>query len=109
MTSPVPRARCFAACSGARTPTAGATTGCRADRLPRRIRYWSDDLHLLLGFVKSGAALAYLPDFALADPGLVRIDVKGDSFACGEQVWLVWNRATASEWQRQLAKALGGG
>ncbi|MET3132299.1 DNA-binding transcriptional LysR family regulator [Oxalobacteraceae bacterium GrIS 1.11] len=80
--------------------------GWRDDQLPRKIRYWSDDLQLLLGFVKSGDALAYLPDFALVDPDLLRIQVSDCAFECSEQVALVWNRSQASDWQRQLALAL---
>jgi DNA-binding transcriptional LysR family regulator len=80
--------------------------GWRDDQLPRKIRYWTDDLQLLLGFVRSGRALAYLPDFALADAGLVRIHVSDCSFTCSEQAWLVWDGASAAGWQRQLAGAL---
>jgi DNA-binding transcriptional LysR family regulator len=77
--------------------------GWRDDQLPRKIRYWTDDLQLLLAFVKSGEALAYLPDFALDDPGLVRIQVSDCAFVCSEQVALVWNRARAPDWLRTLA------
>lgn len=82
--------------------------GWRDDQLPRRIRYWTDDLQLLLALVKSGEALAYLPDFALADPELRRIHVTDCVFECVEQVALVWNRARASAWQRELAASLAG-
>ncbi len=80
--------------------------GWRDDQLPRRIRYWTDDIHLLLGFVKSGAALAYLPDFALEDDELVRIHVTDCAYQCVEQVVLVWNKALAAEWLQGLAGAL---
>ncbi|MES2261863.1 MAG: LysR family transcriptional regulator [Pseudomonadota bacterium] len=83
--------------------------GWRDDRLPRKIRYWSDDLQLLLGFVKSGDALAYLPDFALADPELVRIQVGDCAFECSEQVALVWNPVRAPAWLQRLAAELSGG
>ncbi|CDG85222.1 LysR family transcriptional regulator [Janthinobacterium agaricidamnosum] len=80
--------------------------GWRDDELPRKIRYWSDDLQLLLGFVKAGDALAYLPDFALADTGLRRIQVDDCAFECTEQVALVWNRHQAGDWLRQVAHML---
>ena len=80
--------------------------GWRDDQLPRKIRYWTDDLQLLLGFVRSGRALAYLPDFALAEAGLVRIHVTDCAFSCREQAWLVWDRASAAQWQTTLAAAL---
>ncbi|MCU6501067.1 LysR family transcriptional regulator [Rugamonas sp. A1-17] len=82
--------------------------GWRDDQLPRKIRYWTDDLQLLLALVKSGEALAYLPDFALADPELRRIHVTDCAFECVEQVALVWNSAKASAWQRELAASLAG-
>ncbi|MQA41095.1 LysR family transcriptional regulator [Rugamonas aquatica] len=82
--------------------------GWRDDQLPRKIRYWTDDLQLLLSLVKSGEALAYLPDFALADPELRRIHVTDCAFECVEQVALVWNHVKASAWQRELAAALAG-
>jgi DNA-binding transcriptional LysR family regulator len=83
--------------------------GWRDDQLPRKIRYWTDDLQLLLTLVKAGQALAYLPDFALADTELRRIEVADCAFECVEQVALVWNRVQASTWQRQLAAALAAG
>ena len=84
----------------------GRSDGWRDDQLPRKIRYWTDDLQLLLGFVKSGQALAYLPDFALAEADLVRIHVTDCAFTCSEQAWLVWDQASAAKWQQQLAQAL---
>jgi DNA-binding transcriptional LysR family regulator len=80
--------------------------GWRDDQLPRKIRYWTDDLQLLLAFVKSGAALAYLPDFALQDDALVRIDVTDAAFACQEQAALVYDGGRAPAWLRQLARTL---
>ena len=80
--------------------------GWRDDQLPRKIRYWTDDLQLLLTLVKAGEALAYLPDFALADAELRRIHVSDCAFECVEQVALVWNKASASAWQHQLASRL---
>ncbi|WP_296000487.1 LysR family transcriptional regulator [Rugamonas sp.] len=87
-------------------PRGARSDGWRDDQLPRTIRYWTDDLQLLLSLVKSGAALAYLPDFALADAQLRRIHVSDCAFECVEQVALVWNHASASVWQGQLAEAL---
>ena len=80
--------------------------GWRDDELPRKIRYWTDDLQLLLGFVKSGSALAYLPDFALIEAGLVRIHVVDCAFRCTEQAFLVWDMASGAQWQHGLARAL---
>ncbi|MFZ6759816.1 LysR family transcriptional regulator [Undibacterium sp. Ji50W] len=80
--------------------------GWRDDQLPRKIRYWIDDLQLLLSMVKSGRALAYLPDFALTDAGLRRLEVSDCSFQCSEEVHLVWDAKNAARWQTELASAL---
>jgi DNA-binding transcriptional LysR family regulator len=80
--------------------------GWRDDAYPRTIRYWTDDLQLLLAFVRSGDALAYLPAFALAEPGLVRIHVSDCSFGCAEDAWLVWNRRTAPAWLAAVTEAV---
>lgn len=81
--------------------------GWRDDRLPRRIRFWLDDLQLLLALVRSGQALAYLPDFALAqDPSLVRLTVPDCPYECVEQVHAVWRPLSAGGHLRQLVASL---
>jgi DNA-binding transcriptional LysR family regulator len=80
--------------------------GWRDDQLPRKIRYWTDDLQLLLALVQSGQALAYLPDFALQDQALARVQVSDCAFECSEHVWLVWDRANAGQWLHQLARSM---
>jgi DNA-binding transcriptional LysR family regulator len=80
--------------------------GWRDDELPRAIRYWTDDLQLLLALVRGGEALAYLPDFALAEPGLVRVQVSDCAFTCAEECWLVWDRRTAPGWLTHMAAGL---
>ena len=84
----------------------GRSDGWRDDALPRRIRYWTDDLHLLSTFVRGGAALAYLPQAALADGEVVPIHLDDCPFTCGETSWLVWDRRTAPGWLVRLAAAL---
>lgn len=76
--------------------------GWRDDQMPRRIRYWLEDLQLLTALVRSGVALAYLPDFALSDPGLVRLQVEDYPHECVEQAYLVWRPQTASGWQHRV-------
>ena len=81
--------------------------GWRDDRLPRRIRFWLDDLQLLISLVRSGQALAYLPDFALVrQSDLVRLTVPDCPYECVEQVHLVWRPATASGWLAGLVATL---
>jgi DNA-binding transcriptional LysR family regulator len=76
--------------------------GWRDDALPRKIHYWSDDFHVLLGLVQSGQALAYLPDFMLASHQLTRIQLKDCPYQCVEQAHLVWRTQHLSGWQHQL-------
>ncbi|MBA5688551.1 LysR family transcriptional regulator [Rugamonas apoptosis] len=80
--------------------------GWRDDQLPRKIRYWADDLQLLLALVRGGEALAYLPDFALAGEQLRRIHVTDCAYQCVEQVALVWNGEGGAAWLRELAVRL---
>lgn len=96
----------------ARTPLQALTAssdGWRDDELPRRIRYWTEDRQLLPGLVRSGSALASLPDFALAGADLVRIHVVDCAFLCTGQAFLVWDSASAAQWQHGLARALQAG
>lgn len=71
----------------------------------RTIRYWSDDAQLLLGYVQSGRALAYLPDFAVRAHGLLQLELAG-SVDCSEQVLLVWDGALAGQWLCEMARQL---
>ncbi len=80
--------------------------GWRDDKLPRKVRYWVEDMQLLTALVRSGKALAYLPDFALQTPGLQRVKVSDCPYECVEQCWLVWKPLAASGWQNQLIASI---
>jgi DNA-binding transcriptional LysR family regulator len=80
--------------------------GWRDDALTRRIRYWVDDLQVLIELVQSGRALAYLPDRLLEASGLLRATVSDCPFKCHETVWLLWRPTNASGWQRSVVDAL---
>lgn len=80
--------------------------GWRDDLWPRTIRYWADDLHLLLGLVRRGEALAYLPQFVAGEPGLVPITVGDAEVEASETAWFVWDRRTAPAWLKDVAAAL---
>lgn len=71
----------------------------------RTIRYWSDDVQVLLGYVQSGRALAYLPDFALGAHDLLQVELAG-SVDCSEQVMLVWDGVLAGQWLHTVAEKL---
>jgi len=80
--------------------------GWRDDRLPRRIRWWVDDLQVLLSLVQRGTALAYLPEFALREAGLVQVRVSDCPFECTETAHLVWRPAAAAGWQAAIVRSL---
>jgi DNA-binding transcriptional LysR family regulator len=81
--------------------------GWRDDALPRKIRYWVDDLQVLLSLVRSGHALAYLPEFALKESGLVHVQVGDYPFRCTESAHLAWRPTQAAGWQAALVDMLG--
>ena len=87
-------------------PRGTRADGWRDDQLPRRIRYWVDDLQVLLSLVRQGRALAYLPGFALQESGLVQIRVGDCPFECTEQAHLVWRPVAAAGWQARLVEAM---
>lgn len=80
--------------------------GWRDDQIPRRIRFWIDELQLLVQLVQSGQALAYLPDFILEAAHLEQVKLKDCPYECVEQCWLVWRPAAAYGWQNQLMNKL---
>lgn len=80
--------------------------GWRDDAFPRRIRYWVDDLQVLTELLKSGAALAYLPEFALSDPELCHIQLSDCPYQCVEQALLVHAPTSAHGWQRRFHTAM---
>jgi DNA-binding transcriptional LysR family regulator len=80
--------------------------GWRDDQLPRRIRYWIDDLQQLVDFVASGRALAYLPSFVIDRAKLQRISVSDCAYQCKECSVLVWRQTAVSGWQKRLLDCL---
>lgn len=83
-----------------------ATDGWRDDQLPRTIRYRSDDLLLVDGLVRAGLALAYLPDYALAELQLLRLELSDNPFSCTQQVVLVYRPSSASGWINYVVDAM---
>lgn len=71
----------------------------------RTIRYWSDDVQVLLGYVQSGRALAYLPDFALGAHDFLQVEL-ASAVECNEQVLLVWDGVLAGQWLHAVAEKL---
>jgi DNA-binding transcriptional LysR family regulator len=83
-----------------------ATDGWRDDQQPRTIRYRSDDLLLVDGLVRAGLALAYLPDYVLAELQLLRLALTDNPFSCTQQVVLVYRPSSASGWINYVVDAM---
>ncbi len=72
----------------------------------RKIRYWSNDLHILLALVQSGRALAYLPESVAANAGLVRLQLLDCPFNCVEDIFLVHQASSAHGWHRLVRELI---
>jgi DNA-binding transcriptional LysR family regulator len=97
--------------AAARAPFRGlagapATDGWRDDILPRRVRYRSDDLLIVGGLVRSGMALAYLPDFALTELGLTPLRVLECPYHCEQSIVMVYRPSDVSGWMSAIVDAL---
>jgi DNA-binding transcriptional LysR family regulator len=88
-------------------PRGRGSDGWREDRLPRRVRYWVDDLQVLVDLVRRGRALAYLPAFVIERSGLRALAIDDCPYTCEEQGWLLWRPAQASGWLRRFVDAIG--
>jgi DNA-binding transcriptional LysR family regulator len=83
-----------------------ATDGWRDDVLPRRVRYRSDDLVMVDGLVRAGLALAYLPDFAVAELGLSRLEVLDCPYRCEQHIVMVYRPSDAAGWMSTIVAVL---
>lgn len=86
----------------AQLETGVSSDGWHDERFPRTIRYRSDDLALLCKLVRTGQALAYLPDRLIRDLGLDILPVSGCPYFCRQSVALVVDRAHAPGWIGQV-------
>ncbi len=87
-------------------PRGARSDGWGDDAPPRRIRYWADDLQVLLALVRDGAAIAYLPEFTLAGSDLVAIRLTDTPLRCVEEAHLAWRPSEAAGWQAAVVAAL---
>lgn len=75
--------------------------GWQDDLLPRHIRYRSNDHATLITLVKQGLAIAYLPDFVIAQENLAPIETTLP-FSTRETVLLAWKPSLAEGWLNRL-------
>lgn len=76
------------------SPYCGENRGIGCDgwhnkRQPRKLTMVANDYAVLGQIVKSGQALAYLPDFWIRELGLVAIEVSDTPYQCQEEIILV--------------------
>jgi DNA-binding transcriptional LysR family regulator len=88
-------------------PRGRGSDGWREDQLPRRVRYWVDDLHVLVDLVRRGLAMAYLPEAVLVRGGLQVLEIEDCPYSCEEQAVLLWRPAQASGWLQRFVDAIG--
>jgi len=63
--------------------------GWRNDIFPRKLSIIANDFSVLGQIVKSGQALAYLPDYLLKEHDLVQLSISDCQYHCHEQIFLV--------------------
>ncbi|MFT4929356.1 MAG: DNA-binding transcriptional LysR family regulator [Phenylobacterium sp.] len=79
--------------------------GWQDQLLPRKTGWVVNDYAVLSQLVKSGQAVAYLPDFLLREWGLVKVGVVGDERRCVERGVMVFLR-DGVDWVRRLSKEI---
>ena len=79
--------------------------GWKDQLVPRKTGWVVNDYAVLSQLVKSGQAVAYLPDFLLREWGLVRVDVEDYGYDFSERVLLVF-RTSGPDWTTQTITAL---
>ena len=80
----------------------GTSDGWRDDLFPRKIRFRTDDMLMVDGLVRSGMALAYLPDYLIPELSLHRLDILDFSHQLQQDVLMVYHPLKTSGWLRYL-------
>lgn len=76
----------------------GTQDGWREDKFPRNHAYQVQSLKVLENYVRSGRALAYLPDYYFEQEDLVPLQITGCSFNCSQSIKLVCKNPEALGW-----------
>lgn len=76
--------------------------GWRDDQFPRRIGFIAKNLSLVAELVRSGAALAYLPDYLIARFGFTTLEITGCPYICRQKVRLAANDPRRLPWLKPL-------
>jgi DNA-binding transcriptional LysR family regulator len=95
----------FASCSSSifgRVDQLQSADGWRDDIFPRSIKYRVDSLKLVEDLVKSGKAVAYLPDFFADAAQLIGLKISGCPYSCEYHASLVARKPIISGWMHKL-------
>lgn len=76
--------------------------GWRDDKFPRQIKYKVCGLKLMENLVRSGAALAYLPDYFQESANLEVLKVTGCPYSCHQVVKVIAKDPSALSWLNKL-------
>jgi DNA-binding transcriptional LysR family regulator len=76
--------------------------GWRDDRYPRRIEWVSSSLAVMGELVRSGQALAYFPDYYVAQLGARALKISGCPYSCVQEAKLVAKDPSELGWLNQL-------
>ncbi len=79
-----------------------STDGWRDDKFPRQIKYKVCSLKLMENLVRSGNALAYLPEYLIESADLKFLKATGCSYTCQQTVRLITKDPTALGWLNRI-------
>jgi DNA-binding transcriptional LysR family regulator len=85
---------------------ASTSDGWRDDKFPRLIKYRVHGLKLMESLIGAGFALGYLPDYFVANAGLVAIKAAGCHYSCQQTVRILAKDTHALGWLGKLWKEL---
>ena len=87
-----------------RTGSSVSIDGWRDDRFPRKIRWKVESAALMTSLVVKGKALAYVPDFWLAENNLAQIETIGCDYVCRMQVYVSAKKPERDTWKFHTMK-----
>lgn len=76
--------------------------GWRDDQFPRKIEFLTSSLKILEGLVKSGKAIAYLPEYFGSNLNLVEIKITDCPYSCTQKIRVVARRPKDLGWLNQI-------
>ncbi|MNJ96714.1 HTH-type transcriptional regulator GltC [compost metagenome] len=76
--------------------------GWRDDKFPRKIRYKVCGLKLMENLVRTGLALAYLPDYFVENANLESLKVTGCPYTCHQSVRLITKDLSSLGWLNNI-------